>query len=495
MKSAGGDPVAQTTGGAVVGQETDTIRLFLSVPYAAPPVGERRFAAPQPVDSWGGMRDARVAGATAPQNAPKRFAGLDMVAVVGNGWVKGSDYLTLNIWTPADARNRPVMVWIHGGGLVIGSKDASVYDGSAFARSGVICVAINYRLGVEGFVPIAGAPTNLGLRDMLFALAWVRDNIEAFGGDPHNVTLFGESGGAMAVASLVTSPLAKGLFRRAIVQSGHGSATYPLTIAGRVTARLARTLKVTPDREGFSRTSEDACVSALAKAARPGAVDLRDERGVDPGFGLARAGIVHGDDVLPAAPGELLAAGAGTDVDVLISTTAEEANFWFKPTRLDRLLPGFAARWMVRNGHPDPRAVLTAYGAGRGARSGEAMTRALTALAFRGPARLYAEMHRGPTHVLEFDWRSPASRGRLGACHGLDLPFVFDTLPTVTGPRGMVGVSPPRHLAKRAHELWLRFATDGFLPWQAFDRGSRQVYRLTRGNAQYEPVMPAAAFW
>ena len=136
----------------------------------------------------------------------KPFPAIDVVSLVGEGGVAGDDYLTLNVWTPQTADKRPVMVFIHGGGYVIGSKDAPVQDGTEFARSGVVCVAINYRLGIDGFLPIPGIPTNLGLRDMIAALEWVRDNIEVFGGDPANVTVFGESAGAMAIANFVTSP-------------------------------------------------------------------------------------------------------------------------------------------------------------------------------------------------------------------------------------------------------------------------------------------------
>src|SRR5205085_10133759 len=147
----------------------------------------------------------------------------------------------------------PVMVFILGGAFVVGSKDAPVHDGTAFAESGVVCVAINYRLGIEGFLPIQGIPTNLGLRDKVAALEWVRDNVAEFGGDWANVTVFGESAGAMAIADLVTSPKAQGLFKRAIVQSGHGSMVRELNVAQRLVAKIAGLLKIEPTETGFRK--------------------------------------------------------------------------------------------------------------------------------------------------------------------------------------------------------------------------------------------------
>jgi para-nitrobenzyl esterase len=154
--------IVDTTAGTVRGSIEAGVRRFLGVPYAAAPVGERRFAAPAPAEPWEGVRDATVPGPNAPHRV-KDFPGLDVAPLIGEGWVEGDDFLSANVWTPeANGGGRPVMVWIHGGGFVIGSKDASISDGTAFARDGLVCFAINYRLGVEGFLPIPGVPTNLG---------------------------------------------------------------------------------------------------------------------------------------------------------------------------------------------------------------------------------------------------------------------------------------------------------------------------------------------
>lgn len=483
--------------GVVRGQRAGGVVTFLGVPYAAPPMGPLRLRPPQPVLPWEGVRPALEAGPSAPQRALESFAGLDAFAVTGARWRRGDDYLTLNVWAPVNAAARPVVVYVHGGGLVLGTKDAAVYDGTAFARDGVVAVAMNYRLGVEGFVAIPGAPTNLGLRDVIASLRWLQDNVAAFGGDPGNVTVVGESGGAMLVACLVSSPLARGLFRRAVVQSGHGSAVYPITIAERTATALARVLSVTPDAEGFRSVPPERAVQALQKVSRPGTLDLRDANGFDPSFGLGVVNPVHGDDVLPIHPLLALEQGAGADVELLIGTTATEASYWFGPTRLSWLPTGISRR-LLRRIAPRADALFDAYAEQATERAerrgGAVLARILTDMAFRWPARQFAAAHQGRTHVYEFDWASPAAGGRMGAAHGLELPFVFDTLASTTGRRGMTGMSAPQELADYVHGTWVRFITDGHLPWSTFDSQTRAVHQLAARTTIREPVMPAAAY-
>lgn len=476
--------------GLVRGRSGDGIITYLGLPYAAPPV---RFDPPLPPTSWTGIRDATLPGDCAPHEV-KAFPALDVFPIVGCGGLGGRDYLTLNVWAPIDARERPVMVFIHGGGFVVGSKDAPAHDGSAFARSGVICVAINYRLGINGFLPVPGVPTNLGLRDMLFALQWVQDNIAAFGGDPANVTVFGESAGAMATANLVTSPLAEGLFRRAIVQSGHGSMVRDVGIAQRLVAKLARVLKVAPTIAGFRQVTDEAAMTAIERVAKPTArIDLRDATGREPVFGISRFIPVMGDDVLPKHPLAALRDGQGAAVDLLIGSNAQEMNLYFVPTKVRARINRWLARWLIGKSQPDPARVLRDYGFGtKGVKPGQAMTDAMSDLVFRWPARQFAAAHQGRTWVYEFDWQSPACDGELGACHGMELPFVFNTLAVASGAQGFAGIDPPQELADRIHAIWVRFATDGSLPWAEFDAETRQVYRLAKGEAGFEPVMPAA---
>ncbi|RYD39026.1 MAG: carboxylesterase/lipase family protein, partial [Sphingomonadales bacterium] len=269
----------QIEGGAIRGRICGPVIRFLGIPYAAPP---QRFELPQPPIAWDGVRDMDDRGPAAPHRI-KPFPMVDPSPLVGHG-SNGSDgdYLRLNIWAPKDGRAAPVMLFIHGGGFVGGCKDASVHDGTAFAESGIVCVAINYRMGIDGFLPVPGVPTNLGLRDMLFALEWVQRNIAAFGGDPANVTVFGESAGAMAIADLVTSPLAKGLFQRAMIQSGHGAMVRQIDLAQRLVKKLAKILGVTPDADGFRTVSHAAVMDAIEKLAKPWAIDLRDGEGREP---------------------------------------------------------------------------------------------------------------------------------------------------------------------------------------------------------------------
>ena len=489
------DPAfVQLPDGAIRGVATDDIVSFRAVPYAAAPVGDRRFAEPEPPASWGGQRDATASGPNAPHRV-RALPGLDVAPLVGDGWAEGDDYLTLDVLRPAEtATGRPVMVFIHGGGFLVGSKNASVQDGATFARDGIVYVALNYRLGIDGFLPIAGVPTNLGLRDMIAGLTWVREHIALFGGDPANVTVFGESAGAMAIADLVTSPLAIGLFARAIVQSGHGAMTRDFTVAQRLVKKLAKLLRVTPDRAGFASVAPGNALDAVDKVQLPTTrLDLRDDEGREPVFGISRFVPVHGDDVLPERPLDALKQGAGAQVDMLIGTNAEEMNLYLVPTgvraKLDRALT-----WLVlRRSQPRAWAVLKSYGLGRDP-AGAVLNRALSDLVFRWPARRFAEEHRGRTWMYEFDWRSPRYDDELGAAHGMELPFVFDSLHTTTGPEGLTGEAAPQALADRIHALWIRFATDGTLPWPEFTRTERHVHQLAADVTIEEAPMPAAAF-
>ncbi|MEE4453137.1 carboxylesterase family protein [Novosphingobium resinovorum] len=491
----------ETTAGRVRGRVKAGVASFFGVPYAAAPAGSLRFALPRSPLPWQGARDAHEPGANAPQRV-KGMPGLDVAALIGSGWQPGDDYLALNVWTPAEHRGAlPVMVFIHGGGFVVGSKDAPVQDGSAFARDGVVCIAINYRMGVDGFLPIPGVPTNLGLRDMIAALEWVRGNAAAFGGDPANVTVFGESAGAMAIADLITSPLAKGLFRRAIVQSGHGRMTRDIGVAQRLVRKLAKLLKITPDEAGFrSVEPSERLLDAVETVSLPKTrLDLRDAEGHEPVFGISRFVPVHGDDVLPLKPLDALQAGAGAEIDLLIGTNAQEMNLYFIPTGVRETIGRLLATYVFHRVHPRARKLLKAYGMGRkGVKPGHAFTDAAHDLVFRWPARRFAEEHRGRTHMYEFEWRSPlfakSGSGGLGAAHAMELPFVFDTLAAVTGPEGLCGEAPPQELADRVHRIWVDFARDGTLPWPEFTREQRHVYQLARGEAIEEAPFPIAPF-
>jgi len=487
-------PVVVTTGGTVRGAASDGVRRFLGIPYAAAPTGARRFDLPAPHPGWSGERDATRIGPNAPQMG-RAFPLIDLSPLVGDGWREGDDYLTANVWTPEGAAGGlPVMVFIHGGAWIGGAGDCAAYDGTAFARSGVVLVAISYRLGFEGLAAFAGGVTNLCLHDMIAALRWVSRNAEAFGGDPDNVTVFGESAGAMSIGNLVASPLAQGLFRRAILQSGHGSMLGSRRTAGAVAARMAQALGVEATLEGFRSASVEACVKGADALMQPtSGLDMREDGGKDPTMGLSRFRPLVGDDVVPTPSLAALAAGAGEGVELLVGSCLDEMNLYFAPTGMIALEDPDVAMAMLSAVQPDAAGVLAAYSQAS-AKPGEALTRAMTDLAFRDPVRAYALAHRGRAHVYEFGWRSPALDGTLGACHALELPFVFNTLASCTGPNGIVGEHPPQALADHVHAIWVRFAHDGSLPWPSFDADSRQVYRLDRQTAAHEPELPAARY-
>src|SRR5438477_9149816 len=209
--------IVETTAGKVQGTVADGVHVFKGIPFGAPPVGELRFRPPQPAPCWEGVRQCQDYGRVALQS-PSPLERLFSARAPE----MDEDCLSLNVWTPAcDGGKRPVMVWIHGGAFVTGSSATPWYDGSTFARDGVVVVTINYRLGVFGFLHVDGQGNN-GILDQVLALEWVRDNIAAFGGDPDNVTAFGESAGAMSVGTLLGMPVAKNLFAKAIPQSGAG---------------------------------------------------------------------------------------------------------------------------------------------------------------------------------------------------------------------------------------------------------------------------------
>ena len=450
-----------TTSGRVRGSIVDGVHRFLGIPYAAAPQGELRFAAAKP-SSWHEIRDATVHSPIAPQ-VKRGFPGVDMDPILGAGQPQDGDYLTVNVYSPdPGAGSLPVMVFIHGGAFTIGAGSAPVYEGTAFAKRAVVYVSINYRLGIDGFLPIPGGETNLGLRDQIAALAWVRDNAAAFGGDAGNITVFGESAGAISVACLLGSPLARGLFRRAIVQSGHPDMVRPVAVAGRLTDRVAELLGVPATASAFRDRSTVQLLAAQAAATTPGQlVDLRDASGFDPAYRLAFFVPVIGDEVLPVHPRQNLNA----EVDVIAGNTAEELRLYLVPSGIVAEITDEQAVAMLEGSRPDAADVLQRYGLGGSESAGSVLVRAMTDLVFADGARRLAAEHPGRSFGYQFDWRSPLFEGELGACHGIELPFVFDTLAAWTGPQGLVGENPPQEVATQMNQTWVRFAQTGDPGW------------------------------
>src|SRR6202165_5292327 len=335
MSIAADNLVVTTRQGRLRGGVTEGVAAFKGIPYAAPPFGANRFQPPRPPPSWDGGRDALESGRVAPQPpyAPP-FDGL-----MGDQGRQGEDCLNLNVWTPDPSRvGLPVMVWIHGGAFVRGSGALPTYDGTGFARDGVVCVTINYRLGADGFLYLDDGTANRGLLDQIAALEWIQENIRAFGGDPARVTIFGESAGAFSVATLLSMPRAKGLFQRAIAQSGAGHHTSSVATARLVGRNLADKLGVAPTMPSIAAVPLDRLVEAQA--------ELGQERAVRPapvrwGEVAANAMIfepVVDGDVVPARPIERIVAGASAGIDLMVGTTSEEWRFFLVPTgAIDRV--------------------------------------------------------------------------------------------------------------------------------------------------------------
>ncbi|MFJ3219649.1 carboxylesterase/lipase family protein [Kitasatospora sp. NPDC086801] len=463
------DPVVETPAGAVRGVRDGSGERFRALPYAAAPVGAGRFAAPAPHPGWSGVRDGSRPSPTAPQPA-RDFGRLDMAPYFGPGWVPGAEYLTVDVRTPAaDGGRRPVMVFVHGGGFVTGSNRAALYGGGAFARDDVVLVTVNYRLGVPGFLDLAGAPANRGLLDVLAALRWVQGAVAAFGGDPGNVTVFGQSAGATLVGALLATPEAGGLFRRAVVQSGNGCGAFTPEQAQRVTAAVAAALGVEPTVEAFAPVPDERFVAVLPALA---GLDLRTGTATDPLAGLSPFSLV-----LPVQPADALADGPARDVDLLIGTTTEEGRLYLVPqggleSTTDADLLAVAARV-----HADPEAALAVQRAARpDATPGELRSAVLGRALFEaGTTRLaqaHARLSGGRTHRYSFGYRSTAVGGRLGAAHTVELPFVFDVAdePWLHGDTGLLGPDPaPAGLAARVHGAWVAFAGTGDPGWAAYD--------------------------
>lgn len=447
-----------TAAGAVRGRRGTDAHVFYAIPYAAPPIDAGRFAAPAPHEPWQGVRDATRPGPTAPQPHRDGFGRLDMSPFFGPGWVRDPDYLTVNVWAPPAAQQAPVMVFVHGGGFVSGSTRSPLYDGSAFARDGVVLVTVTYRLGIAGFLDLPGAPANRGMLDVLAALRWVRTNIAAFGGDPDNVTLFGQSAGATTTAGVLATPHVDRLIRRSIMQSGNGFGAFSAEQAERVTTAAAEALGVEPTVADFARLSDDELVDVVPKLA---GLDLRTRDRFDPLVGLSPFSLVS--DRQPAE-------STHHDVGLLIGTTAEEGNLYLVPQgQFDTSTPG-DVRELAAHVHSDPAALVDQYrarhpGAGHGALRSAILGDAL----FRtGSERLARTRRRAPTHRYEFCWRSAALDGQLGAAHAMELPFVFDLLDlgTLRGPGALLGpAEPPAALAAEMHGAWVRYAGTGDPGW------------------------------
>lgn len=479
--------------GAVEGEGAAALRVFRGVPYARPPVGERRWAPPEPERPWTGVREALAFGPTAPQRPSvlMRMLGLD-------GTDSDEDCLTLSVWTPArvedgpDGGRRPILVWLHGGAFAAGGCSLPVYDGAALARRGdAVVVTVQYRLGALGWLALpelldAGeVGANFGLLDQIAALRWVREHAERLGGDPERITVFGESAGAMSIGALLGAPAARGLFARAILQSGAAHNATPRAGAERVGALFRAAL------------GEGAVDLAALRAAPVAAILDAQQRAADESWrhveGLAFQPVVEGDvpgAVLPEPPLAAIAAGGARDVAVLIGTNADEWSlFALADVKLSALDDEGFVRRVLRappRGVADPEAfarrALAAHRAARPGADARACWLAFqTDRVFRVPAQRLLEAqqpHQPQCFAYLFAWPSPALDGRLGACHALEVPFVFGH---VRDPRAaqLVGQgSAVERLSERMMDAWIAFARGGDPGWPAWDPEKRTTMVL-----------------
>ena len=469
-------PLAQTACGTVRGRHRRGVQLFAGIPYAEPPVGDRRFAAPTPHDSWDGTRDALRFGKAAPQLPGEGLTNRVLLA-----W--DEDCLTLNVVTPAaDDARRPVYVWIHGGAYQHGQGATPWYDGTSFAiRGDIVVVTINYRLGALGFCHLsphlgdrfASAGVN-GFLDQLAALGWVRDNIAAFGGDPDRVTVGGESAGAFSVCNVLASPHAAGLVHRAIAQSGAAHNTHDPESGKEISAQFLAALGE-PNATELLEIDADRILEAQQQVIV--------ERSTRPSHGPEPFYPVWGHEALPRAPHELIADGAGSEVALLTGTNEDEMALWGVTGLSEDRVHRYTARMS-----PDADAVLACYRQRLSdVEAGWVACAIATDRVFRVPAiRLAENRHANgaATWMYRFSWDSRAFEGQFGAAHALEIPFTFNTLDG-PGTDVFLGEGPrPDALAETMHDSWIAFirhgdpSTSALGDWPPYEPDHRLVMDL-----------------
>jgi para-nitrobenzyl esterase len=466
------DPIASTTAGQVRGLCSAGVARYLGVPYAAAPFGRWRFYRPQPVPSWSGIRPATAYGPTAPkaQYAPAARA------LFPDPTIPGDDCLNLNVWTPENAASAPVMVWVHGGSFQMGSNAVAEYDGTAFARDGVVCVSVNYRLGAEGFLELEDAPANRGLLDIVAALRWVQANISGFGGDPARVTLVGQSAGAMAVGALLAMPAAEGLFAAAVMQSGADANVLTRAQAERAALAVAVVLGTTPTREAMASIEPERIVDAVTQITAA-VRTARDEWG-EVALRLLPFGPVVDGRELPEHP---LTGGGGAAVPLLIGTTRDEFRLFVPPDSGDGLDWGVLEAAAEVYGLPADG--LGAYRSDPDQTPRDVLANVITDWFYRLPAIELAgvrEAAGAATWMYRFDGLDRADNGGLGAAHGTDLPFSFDTI-SYPGLTTRIGPSPSPEVARTAHGALVRFITEHDPGWGQYRRATRKTALLGRG--------------
>ncbi|MEW6184106.1 MAG: carboxylesterase/lipase family protein [Thermodesulfobacteriota bacterium] len=462
--------MVETASGKIQGFQKDGLNYFRGIPYAAPPVGNLRWLPPHQVKPWSGVRKAEAFGSIAHQPKGELELLLSIVDQEARTQKQDEDCLYLNVTSPGlDGAKRPVMVWIHGGAFRTGSGSHPFYDSPALSRRGdVVVVTINYRLGPLGFlnlneitkgrIPSTG---NEGLLDQVAALKWVQENIETFGGDPENVTLFGESAGGASVGCLLTLPAARGLFQKAIPQSGAAHISNPLEKAVLISENFLDILGLIPEKiDALLAVPPDQLIKAAGELALRGQTTVREIGG------MPLQPIVDGK-VLPKMPFEAVKEGTARGIPVLVGSTLEEWKLFAamdpRVAKTDEALLIKRCRRLIPGG--DAEAIITSYREARTRRGEPAgpvdlFVALQTDRIFRIPAlRLAEEQGRqgSPAYVYLFTWPSPFNGGQLGSCHALELGFLFGT-----HEEKFFGSGPAADtLAREIQDAWLAFAQQG----------------------------------
>ncbi|MHB8263410.1 MAG: carboxylesterase/lipase family protein [Acidimicrobiales bacterium] len=498
--------VVETPWGAVKGYWKEGVAAFKGIPFAATPVGESRFSPPMTLDPWPGVLDAADFGHIAPQPDP-----IPAMSIAGDPVDWNEDCLSLNIWTPGvDGAKRPVMVWIHGGGFATGSSGQVLYRGERLAGSGdVVVVTINYRLGSLGFL---AHPTlrstwpadragrhyygNWGLMDQIAALRFVKDVVAGFGGDPSNVTIFGESAGGMSVAALLVCEEARGLFHKAIIESGPPS-SISLDLAANRAMRIGKMLGVDTPR-AFRERLGDIQADEIIKADQQLGLEVIGE-GAMP---LAFLPVVDGG-LLRAPLADLIASGETARVPLLIGTNRDETALFSAGEILGGgLEEGIVLHRMSKIlGDDAAGAVVGKYREIRAAR-GEGISpveiwiAASTDYVFRLPSIEVASAHMlngSPAYVYLFDWETSFMGASLGSCHALEVPFVFGSV-AEQSVQPFTGSGPEaEELSAAMQQAWVAFALSGdpsceeVGEWPAYGADSPTMILGRERRVDYDP--------
>ncbi|MFI5808324.1 carboxylesterase/lipase family protein [Streptomyces sp. NPDC051561] len=476
----------RTDHGVVRGRSERGLAVFRGIPYAQPPVGELRFAAPRPPEPWEDVREADAFGPPSPQSIP--LPGIEPAP--GDGW------LTANVWTPLPdpagepgSDPLPVLVWIHGGAYVAGSSSDPMYDGADLARQGLVVITVNYRVGAEGWAHVEGAPDNRGLLDQLAALTWVRDNIGAFGGDPDRVTVCGQSAGAGSIATLLVSPPAAGLFHRAIAQSVPGMYCTP-AFAADFTAALAERLGVAPTVAGLGALAPQQLADEIGLFMRE--LPAHGDRwGRAAHLGAPLAPVLDGV-LVPQTPWQALRDGRTPGVELLTGHTKDEFRMFLLMTGRTEFTDAEADAALTRFA-PLPEGPA-AYRAGLpSATPFELFDTVHADTLFRMPTAHLAEANAAAgaaTYLYELTWPAPSMGGVLGSCHALEVPLLFGTFDS---PAARMVLGDPtdeaRALAEDIRDAWVAFAKSGDPGWTAYHPHHGRNTRVFDGKGS-APAVP-----